>query len=52
MKQRQLGMIEPGFGLSVSQPQNVTYPLWRCQRNLILLFLRYKTLCKTQKKHT
>ena len=25
------------------------FPLSRCQRNLILLFSRYKTLCKTRK---
>ena len=25
------------------------FPLSQCQRNVILLFLRYKTLCKTRK---
>ena len=28
------------------------FPLLWCQRNLILLFLWYKILCKTHKKHT
>ena len=27
------------------------FPILQCQRNLILLYLGYKTLCETQKRH-
>ena len=32
-----------------SRKMRSIFPLSRCQRNLILLFSRYKTLCKTRK---